>query len=332
MNNIRILSILALAVIHSHLLPAQIVSGKVADSESGEPVPYAHVYFSNSGTGTTTDQDGHFKLNISKNKSQSIVTSSMGYESLILDTYSPDKYYLIYLTPKAIQLEEVIIGTEHFSRRKSIRIFKREFLGKTSNARNCTILNSKDLRFSYFKSSKTLEACSYQPLVIYNKALGYRITYYLNEFRHNYSSTFFEGNFLFEEDTTLSPKEKNKVAERRKIAYYGSRMHFIRALWNENLHQTGFEVRDRRDGQPAAYPQLVKTDSSNTKLLNLKSPVSVYFNGRRTYLDRSENAEVIFTQNGFFSPKGLNWDGSMAAQRMADALPFEYFPEDETGQ
>ncbi len=57
-----------------------IVSGKVTDTNSGDPVPYANVIFLGTTIGVTTDFDGNYLLK-SSNASDTLMVSYIGYKS-----------------------------------------------------------------------------------------------------------------------------------------------------------------------------------------------------------------------------------------------------------
>lgn len=65
----------------SGILRAQI-SGRVIDSDTGEPIPSANVYYENQKhVGTTTDRRGRFTLRVS-GRSDTLVVSFVGYETV----------------------------------------------------------------------------------------------------------------------------------------------------------------------------------------------------------------------------------------------------------
>ena len=72
----------------SGFLTAQSVSGKVTN-EFGEPVPYANILVQELGTGTTTDDEGNYVLNLNTEGNYRLIFSSLGYtstkENVILD-------------------------------------------------------------------------------------------------------------------------------------------------------------------------------------------------------------------------------------------------------
>lgn len=56
----------------------QSISGVVTDAETGEPIPYVNVYVAGKFTGTTTDLDGKYKLDI-RQRADSLAASALGY-------------------------------------------------------------------------------------------------------------------------------------------------------------------------------------------------------------------------------------------------------------
>src|SRR5471030_1311145 len=122
-----------------------------------------------------------------------------------------------------------------------MRIFLTEFIGSVS--KDCTITNPDDIYFTYRRKNDSLTANSDKPLIIQNKKLGYKITYFLTYFKHVAVHTTYQGNYFFEEDTAgLQPKEIKKIIKAREDAYFGSRMHFIRSLWADKLKESDFKV------------------------------------------------------------------------------------------
>lgn len=58
-----------------------IITGKVTDAASGDPIPFVNVVFKGTSVGMTTDFDGKFKIHsLSLLKSDSIVASYIGYK------------------------------------------------------------------------------------------------------------------------------------------------------------------------------------------------------------------------------------------------------------
>jgi hypothetical protein len=213
------------------------------EKNSNNAIHYAIAYFNGTSFGTYTDQKGLFELSISNYGSMPLTISALGYYSVTLNDIPTDKPLLIYLTPKIFELNEVIVTDKHDakSREKNLKLFKEVFLGTTKNASNCEIINEKDILV--FHENDTLKAYSLEPILINNRALGYKISYYLDKFEFfEKSGTYsFSGNIIFIEDVKISKSQKQVFNERRK-AYLGSKMHFFRVLWENNLNTSGFSV------------------------------------------------------------------------------------------
>ncbi len=304
---------------------AQTISGKVLDHKTNEPIPYVNIYFNNSYNGTSSDIDGHFELNIGQNPGQDIVVSCMGYKSQLIQDYISGGYYKVYLYPQTYLLKEIVVLADDVSREKMEKVFLEEFLGRTRNAKQCEIENLNDVRLGYDKSSGTLVAFCSKPLIISNKALGYRIKYFLEEFEKSKERTDYLGYSIFEENTSFSKQEIVRIKKRREKAYFGSRMHFFRILWKDELHRSKFNVIDFGQENEANLESSIEVKNPNVKSLFYPDTLKIlYTKNRVSYLYFS--SIVIFTRKGYFDPEGLYWQGDMAKQRVGDLLPYEYIP------
>ncbi|MGY8914227.1 MAG: carboxypeptidase-like regulatory domain-containing protein [Flavobacteriales bacterium] len=96
-------------------LQAQVVSGKLLDSSTMQAIPYATIQMGNNH-GVISNEDGQFNIMLDKNtkSSDSLFISCMGYESLgrTIDQF---KDSLVYLTPKPIALNSVIVSNKQYS-------------------------------------------------------------------------------------------------------------------------------------------------------------------------------------------------------------------------
>jgi len=223
----------------------QVIKGTILDEITKDTICFASVYFNGTFEGTSSDINGYFEMNVSKNISMPLTISAVGYYSYTLSEYSTTKPLLIYLKPKVYELEEAVIKANSLERKRkrNLLVFKDEFLGTTANARKCEIINEKDITFNYDSDDDTLKAFALKPILIDNRALGYKITYYLDKFEYYKKSqtTFFSGNIIFEVDVSTEETQKQFDAS-REYAYLGSRMHFFRALWSGKLELNGFTV------------------------------------------------------------------------------------------
>ncbi len=120
---------------------SQIIKGTILDKETKSPVAYAAVYFDGTSVASYTDAKGSFKLDIQNNTSMPLTISALGYYSATVNDYSPYKDILVYLAPKVFEIKDVSVNARGNPniRRENLAIFRREFLGRTRNAKECEI-------------------------------------------------------------------------------------------------------------------------------------------------------------------------------------------------
>ena len=80
------------------------IRGVVKDSISGEPIPFVNIWVENETVGTTSEADGTFFLEASKQKN--LVSSVLGYER---KTIKGSQISVVQLKPMAYDLREVVI-------------------------------------------------------------------------------------------------------------------------------------------------------------------------------------------------------------------------------
>jgi hypothetical protein len=224
----------------------QVIEGTVFDKTTKETICCASIYFDGTSNGVLSDQDGRFRISISKFKYIPLTVSAIGYFSTTLTDLKDDKPIAVYLEKKLFELDEVVVNAKSQARerRKNMTIFRKEFLGTTANSMSCQITNEKDIRFKYSSDGDTLKAFASTPIHIVNKVLGYDLTYFLDHFEYNMKSKsfFYKGSTINKEDTTITLNEKKFVERRRRHANLGSRMHYFRSHWVDDLKSTGFST------------------------------------------------------------------------------------------
>lgn len=109
----KVLSVCLLLIVLPALGQVQpsVVSGRVIDANSGEPVPLAHIYLQNAEKGVVTDLGGNYSLEILR-LPDTLRVSCIGYTThkLCIDTHPPGEINIILL-PKIIALSEVVISS-----------------------------------------------------------------------------------------------------------------------------------------------------------------------------------------------------------------------------
>jgi hypothetical protein len=310
------------------------VIGRILEAGTDKPVRNASVYFDGTLNGTSSDPEGNFTL-YPQGKMMPVIVSAVGYENATLTDFPKGKKALIYLDVKQNELEEVTISaSDGMPLKEKLRIFRREFLGTSANARSCEILNEKDIRLSYNKKTNTLKASSENPIIVQNKNLGYTLKFFPNDITIAPDRTIVEGYQFFEEDTSRTTNEK--IQRARENTYLGSQLHFIRSLWNDDLKKNDFRVsaggKVSYDGIQIAYKDRHKVDYDSIvvsrdgeKYIHLNESVNIDYKRRNSLLSRGiSDKDALIRSDGYSDPSALIWRGIIGSQRIGDALPLEY--------
>lgn len=310
----------------------QVIKGTVLEKNTNNQI-IATIYFNGTFVGTQSDLKGNFELDISKNASMPLTISSIGYYSVTLTDFLTYKPLIVYMTPKVYEMSEVVISSKSLVKRRiaNLNLFKKVFLGSTDNARNCKIINENDITFNYANDRDTLKAFASKPILIHNMSLGYKITYYLDKFEYYKKdrTMFYAGSLIFNEDLASDETHKQLYVERRKDAYLGSRMHFFRALWADDLESAGFRVKNSANIN-LNYNDIVEHSLTNflnnhIKFLKYSKSLSILYDTRLTHIDFLKE-KVYFDKDGYFDQTGLSirWEGDMLDKRVGDMLPYTY--------
>lgn len=342
-----------LFLIHFMLQAQTTIIGVVSDS-SDNPIPNATVYLSKTTFGVLADAAGTYSLKIPQNGTYELISSCVGYEihSQIIKADGVDKTINIKLQERKILIQEVTVKDKDRNRRKNYEQFKKCFIGETSNSPYCTIQNAKDLVVYRKSNDSNLVAYSVKPLIITNSALGYEIIYNLKNFHYNLHTQHlrFSGDYYFQ-DISNKKRKNSGTKYNRLIAYYGSRMHFLRALFTDSLSQENFTLFDaKKDSTGEVWIQSDTIHEKDLRLslttysLALYQPNLIFIKYAdnhpelyplwekfrpATYISMitfSDSLQVY--KNGYYPDfYNLTWCGNMGNDRVAELLPYDFVPK-----
>ncbi len=329
------------------------IYGRVVDAHTGAPLRLVNLFLANTLIGTTTDQGGGYRLGNIPLGSHELVVSMMGYKVQIvpLRFATPSAMELNFrLEPRVVQLPAVQVEAPRAREwEKNIGVFIREFLGQTPNARRCRLTNPEYVDIVYDKTSGVMTASANEPLEIVNQALGYRIKTVLLQFRFGHGRCEYVVKPMFEELPAQNEAERKEWNRRRLETYRGSFRHFYQALVRLRLKEEGFFVGAVRSPAERPYYAFVTKEAQKelfspgdfpgeTKLHFGKFLQVVYhresdefaLSGTQTsYLEALTDTVVVY-EPGYTGQEGvLVRYGRWARDRMAEALPFDYLPEEE---
>jgi len=335
--------------------------GAVRDAETGAPLPGAHVFIAASMLGTTTDSTGHFRLGGIPRGAHRLYVSMLGYESTAIDTLVQDAStdtLAIRLRPAVLSAGEVTVTAERDEKwYDRLEKFERLFIGTSTRADRCTLQNPEVLSFET-KWWGRFSAHAREPLIIQNRALGYRIRYHLKEFTASGGTVRWDGEPFFQPLTPSDSAEAARWTEARQKAYAGSLRHFLRALLARRTREEGFVVY--RHPSDAFRPTSSRFRVSADRLLDplpdsalaemnffgrleviyqheqetdrfLRWQGTYYQRGPRpqtSHLKLNEHPITIDADGEIVEPYGATAFGYFAFERLADAVPSGYHPPD----
>lgn len=332
------------------------VTGMVIDSASREPLQGTSVFCQNTTSGTLTNKQGEFSLQL-KSGGYELIISFTGYQTKEIRISNNDNTPLqIELAKEEKSMSEVVVRSSNEvldGWEKYGRFFLENFIGSTPNAAQCTLDNPQALKFYYYKKSDKLKVLATEPIQVSNKALGYNLRYQLDSFMYYYKTQIssYRGYCLFSE-MDGSFDEMKKWSANRKAAYYGSKLHFMRSYYDSTLTEEGFQISqldENNDRKFNVVENLYDTlyysvyDSTNEvevfyprkfSVTYKKRPEAEYLKkfglpkivpGQISYIDLRD--VIVIKENGYFYDQ-RDWinQGYWSWKNIGDMLPYDYIP------
>lgn len=225
--------------------PTATITGRVIEAHTKQPLPFASVYLNNSTQGTTTDEKGQYRLTHVPLGTVELVASFLGYQptrqSVRLESTEP-RVVNLELKSTGVTLADVTVKAKRDKTwERHYRTFERELLGKTPFRNQCEIMNPNALRFT--DENRQLMATATEPVIIENRALGYRIQYDMQYFEVTEpGAMYFAGATRFEELKPTDKRQADRWRTNRQRAYLGSTRHLITSLIAGTYEKEGFMV------------------------------------------------------------------------------------------
>lgn len=221
------------------------LTGTLTDNQTGEPIPYANIFFAHTTLGTSSLTDGTFSLSRIPNGKYDLVIEVVGYAHYKQPMEFQDQAYRldIALNQDTVELPPITVVADQADKRY-YPVFVRFFVGDAANAKECEILNRDVLHFYFDSRRNYLTVTARSPVQVINRALGYKVHYTLERFGLDFGTgvKVMEGSPRFE--LLPAKRRKDSVAweKKRDKAYKGSLFHFMRALYANQLAREGFDL------------------------------------------------------------------------------------------
>ncbi len=95
-----------------------VYTGKILNSKTKEPVPYAIIMLTNKKIGTNSDEAGNFQLKLNTEIIDSLVITCTGYEPLALPIKNLPQDGIFEMTAKFERLKEVIVSNNTYKKKE----------------------------------------------------------------------------------------------------------------------------------------------------------------------------------------------------------------------
>lgn len=326
---------------------SQLLRSQLVDETTKEPIPAAFIFISNSSIGTSSNENGFFELSVAGLGQVEIVISHLSYEIKSIVVKAGETLPArLYLKSKAVGIDEVVVKSKASGKRKQwLRKFKDAFLGKSNNRRKVELSNPKVLLFQEIEGGLSAQAMDY--IDITNRALGYKLRFYLDTFQLSQSGeVIYAGKVFFQEIPGAGNEKRVQKARSRSFRY--SKTHFFQSLRQGQASEESYLVGLARfnpqgaiDYEPTAWDALdigrgQKADTlfiqeflaiSDRKLAkgDARNPLASTVKRYATTFLRSSSGKIIIDQAGnIVNVAEIEELGHWTDYRVADLMPIDY--------
>jgi len=306
------------------------ITGKVINTIDNKPLPLAVAFINNTGTATTTRDDGNFILkNVPAGRCRFLVTI-VGYQpyQVLLNVTGNVDLKDIELKPAIEALAEVTVKAKP-KLSPYFYSFPSQFLGPSLFARQCKILNPYDIQFYDTDARGGFSARSNNFIEVENDALGYKVKFLLNYFikDSNTNSVYFGGESYFEE-MKGSPRDEREWQKNRLECYQGSVMQLLRSIIADSVKENGYRIkRAMRKDNPYYNPNGLTDDP-----YDLDNAMDFFGNSDNTvFYDKISNGalhkkELLLTTSdknlfGLAGVRDSTSNNSLYIEHIADVVP-----------
>lgn len=339
------------------------VTGKILDAQTQEPLPFAHVFVSNTTLGTTSDVDGNFRLENVPIGTHDLIFSYIGYQTFQSKVTVAEEQTVtitVRLTQSLQELSEVEVkDTRDKEWLKQMKRFEKLFLGEKFVS-TCKIVNPWVIDFVTSGNSRALAARASAPIEIVNNYLGYSVLFHLKNFQSSSQGYIIEGNAYFK---YLSDPSKEEIwARNRAHVYSGSDRHLFKSILNNRINQDGFRLYVDKPGAvdvntrsnlfysevgkkiveyntknivvPAGRPYeytIQLNGRTEVHFLNKTGSIKYYKDmvGAVSWIEGGKN-QIRVNNNGILLNQGdIVYSGEFSNYRVGTLLPLDYQPEME---
>jgi hypothetical protein len=347
---------------------AQTITGLVKEKGTGLPLPYANVFVNNTTQGIATDAEGRFTLSGNFPTEIELVASFVGYVTEVKTISFAGKSQVEVVFELAFNesnLSEIELKAKRDkSWERKFKQFEEVLLAVPDDPykSQIEILNPWVVDFDKIKPDKGSnyqQASAQEPLIIINKALGYEIEFYLQDFRMTRNGSRFFGQTFYKPLIKPDLEAKSNWGNARQANFFSSLRHLNQSILLNTPDSTYFALfksvpggldRRRTNNFPEELNETIiplKKDSilrrplgdgnfriflgdkieihhldkkwANDYYKNIYNPIS-WIQAPEGFYDIDRNGTLI-------NPTQLVLSGYLGRQRLARTLPLDFIPK-----
>lgn len=316
------------------------LSGRVLDGSTGLPIENANVFLAQTVLGTSTDEQGNFRITRIPPGTYRVVVSRVGYQmqTQSLTIGQSESFWREFNMPmRELQAEEVQVAASAPTEWKQhLSDFTERFLGTSDNASYCRMENPEVITFRVDSLSRNLLAYSDELIRIENRALGYRVNIALGLFSWDLKRD--QGQYLiypeFEPIETMHQDTLLFWSKMREESYEESLQHFLCSLLAGTLEQEHYEVNigtlpflraGSRHGIEQGDVIIQQTDFWGMKRIIFNDWLMVDHYGKKgkitNYLALEQGAALVDSLGNPSDPMSVHTIGPWQDRRVSDMLP-----------
>ena len=358
------------------------LSGYLIDVGTGKPVEFATAYINGTTIGAVSDENGFFELKKMKHPLD-LVVSHLSYESAVVHLEAaPQEELKVKLISRTVTLSSIKVEDNDL-RKRNVREFIANFIGVDEFGQAAKLTNDKVLLFEkdYVKvksprrtveiniggedivktepqeRAANMKVSAQGPLEIDQPLLGYKIRVDLEAFQINYAyrlgqtqTAYWLGYYFFEPYKVEKERLQERYDNNREKAYYHSPQHFLKALYDQNLGENGYQIYERRRDPNTnrnsverfdISPYLKYTDDGLLVIAGLKDKALdiLYYpkaNGKPKNVSKKGNGvplqslvqfidhQCVVRSDGTMPGFSLRFGGQIAEKKVGAMLPENY--------
>ncbi|HZY79458.1 MAG TPA: carboxypeptidase-like regulatory domain-containing protein [Cyclobacteriaceae bacterium] len=342
-----------------------IVKGRVIDAKSFKPLPFATVYMNQTTLGTITNDQGDFLLQDIPVGRYDLVVSYVGYQTYQSRVTVNDTIPFtmsIKMSASSTNLDEILVRAKKDDKWSGLYTkFQRYFFGVSPYSAQCKILNPWVLDFSEDKAG-ILTAKASLPIEIENLGLGYNVTCHLKEFTAGANVYKINGTYRFVEAQTMDTTLSALWHGRREDVYLGSTRHLLKAIIDNRVEESGFELYRDKSNNPEVIRNsnflvninyaleelktlglVLPSGSDGQYFVKLPSRTEVHYVKRNaspkvyrnvpypvSWLEVQGGSVEVNAQGVLLNPNKMTVAGAMSDAHVAELLPLNYMPHETT--